>query len=286
MRAFLGIGLLGSNFVQRLLENGEQVQVWNRTPAKAKALEKDGAKVYHSSADAVQNADLIHLTLKDDSSVDAVLKEALPGLKTGAIIIDHTTTSALGAISRTEEWRSKGFRYQHAPVLMGPPDARKATGIMVVSGDQELITQLTPVLSVMTGMLINYGSQTGKAASLKLASNLFLIALNGGLGDMLSLAKSAGISTDELLTLFDNWNPGVAISGRLKKLEEGDFTHPSWELAMARKDARLMMEATASAGVQLSVIPAVAAEMDRLIAEGLSHYDWSIIAKEVMNRGK
>lgn len=285
MRAFLGMGLLGSNFVLRLLESGVTVQVWNRTPAKAKILEKDGAKAFESPAEAVKGADWIHLTLKDDDSVDEVLEMAFPGLKQGAIIIDHTTTSAAGAIKRTNTWAERGFAYQHAPVLMGPNDARKSTGVMVVSGNAEVIERVSKGLSKMTGKLLNYGPETGKAASMKLSSNLFLIALNGGIGDMLSLAKSSGISTEELLTLFDSWNPGTALAGRLKKLEEGDFTHPTWELSMARKDARLMMEATQAAGVQLTVIPAVAREMDRLIAEGFGRQDWSIIGKEVMKRG-
>ncbi|MCO5234736.1 MAG: NAD(P)-dependent oxidoreductase [Chitinophagaceae bacterium] len=286
MRAFLGMGLLGSNFVLKLLENGEQVQVWNRTPAKAKILEKDGAKAFETPSEAVKNADLIHLTLKDDVSVDEVLEMAFPGLKPGAVIADHTTTSAAGAIQRTEAWAKKGIKYQHAPVLMGPSDARKSTGVMLVSGDQDLVEQLTPALSPMTGKLLNCGGPVGKAASMKLTSNLFLIALNGGIGDMLSLAKSYGISTDELLDLFGIWNPGSALSGRLKKLEEGDFTHPSWELRMARKDARLMVEATRAVGVKLTVIPAVAAEMDRLIADGFGQQDWSIIGKEAMGRGR
>src|SRR5215210_6291927 len=104
MKAFLGMGLLGSNFVKAMLQKGDTVQVWNRTASKAKALETFGAKAFEHAEDAVQGADLIHVTLKDDATVDEVLQNASKGFKVGAVIIDHTTTSAKGAIERTALW--------------------------------------------------------------------------------------------------------------------------------------------------------------------------------------
>src|ERR1700744_4775786 len=128
MKAFIGMGLLGSNFVRAMLKKGEQVQVWNRTASKAKDLEKDGAKAFDNVADAVKGADRIHITLKDDAVVNAVLEQASAGFEPGTIIIDHTTTSAEGAKERTEKWKQRGFTYVHAPVFMGPPNALESTG--------------------------------------------------------------------------------------------------------------------------------------------------------------
>jgi 3-hydroxyisobutyrate dehydrogenase len=280
MKAFLGMGLLGSNFVRAMLQKGETVQVWNRTTAKAKALEADGAKAFDSANEAVQGADVIHVTLKDDATVDEVLETASKGFKAGAIVIDHTTTSAKGAIERTEAWKNKGFTYLHAPVFMGPQNALESTGYMLVSGDQSIIEQLEPELSKMTGKLINFGSEEGKAAGIKLTGNLFLISLTAGLSDALALAKAHGIDAGEILSLFNSWNPGAAVPARLKKIAEGNFSEPSWELNMARKDAGLMMNAAKEAGARLTVIPAVAAVMDEWIAKGHGNDDWSVIAKD------
>src|SRR6478672_1379385 len=134
--AFLGMGLLGSNFVRALCERGETVQVWNRTSSKAKVLEAYGAQAFERVAEAVHDADLIHITLKDDRTVDDVLMQASTGFKKGAIIVDHTTTLAKGVIERTQRWKELGYTYQHAPVFMGPQNAREHTGYMLVSGDQ------------------------------------------------------------------------------------------------------------------------------------------------------
>ena len=280
MKAFLGMGLLGSNFVKAMLQKGETVQVWNRTAVKAKALEQYGAKTFDNSYEAVQGADVIHVTLKDDAIVDEVLAAASKGFQPGAIILDHTTTSVKGAIQRTSYWKMKGFIYLHAPVFMGPQNALESTGFMLVSGDQSVIEKYTPALSVMTGKLLNFGVEEGKAAGLKLSGNLFLLSLTAGLADALTLAKVHGILPSELLTLFDNWNPGAMVPARLKKITEAKFNEPSWELNMARKDAGLMLSAASEAAITLAIIPAIATVMDQWIAKGNGNDDWSVIAKD------
>jgi 3-hydroxyisobutyrate dehydrogenase len=280
MKAFLGMGLLGSNFVKAMLQKGESVQVWNRTPEKAKALETEGAKAFEHLNDAVKNADVIHVTLKDDASVDEILASAREGFKEGVIVIDHTTTSAKGAIQRVQHWKSKGVTFVHAPVFMGPQNALESTGFMLISGDQEVVKRLEPELSKMTGKLINVGPEDGKAAGLKLTGNLFLQSLTAGLSDALALAKVHGIKPNEVLDLFSNWNPGAIVPARLKKIAEGKFNEPSWELNMARKDTGLMISAAEEGGTTLAVMPAIAAFMDQWIAKGHGQDDWSVIAKD------
>ena len=279
MKAFLGMGLLGSNFVRAMIQKGDQVQVWNRTASKAKALETYGAKAFDNVEDAVKGADVIHITLKDDDTVNEVLAQASKGFKLGVIIIDHTTTSAKGAIERTAEWKNKGFTYLHAPVFMGPPNALESTGNMLVSGDQSVIEKVKPELSKMTGNVINFGPEEGKAAGMKLIGNLFLLTLTVGISDTLSLAKALNISSTDVSALFDSWNPAAMMPARLKKMATGNFKQASWELNMARKDAGLMMDAT-QGKTKLAVISAIATVMDYWIEKGHGSDDWSVIATD------
>ncbi len=280
MISFIGMGLLGSNFTKALLKKGEQVSIWNRTYSKAKALEAIGAKAYINIADAVKDADRIHLTLPDDKIIDEVLDQAKPGLKPGCIIIDHSTTSTRGAERRTSYWKEQGCVYLHAPVFMGPQNALESSGYMLVSGDQDLIQKLDAVLSGMTGKLINYGSEVSRAAGIKLLGNSFLIFLSAGLSETLALAKSMNIPTSEFVKLFDHWNPGTSAPGRLKRILAADYDNPSWELIMARKDARLMIEEAGADNRPLIALAAIANEMDKLIQAGFGHKDWSILAKD------
>jgi 3-hydroxyisobutyrate dehydrogenase len=233
MKAFLGTGLLGTGFVKAMIRKREQVQVWNRTFSKAQELEQYGARAFEDIAKAVTNANVIHIALKDDTSVDEALEKAEAGLKQGASIVDHTTTSVEGAKRRTTEWQGKGFSYQHAPVLMGPKNALESTGYMLVSGNQYLIKKLEPQLSAMTGQLINFGDEVGKAAAMKLAGNLFLVAFTAGIADTLSFAHGLDISFSDLSKLFDEWNPGTSLAARLKRMTDGNFSDVSWRLDMA-----------------------------------------------------
>jgi 3-hydroxyisobutyrate dehydrogenase len=280
MKAFLGMGLLGSNFVRAMIKKGDEVQVWNRTASKATALEQYGAKAFEDVVEAVKGVDTIHVTLKDDDTVNEVLAVASKGFKPGAIIIDHTTTSAKGAAERTAAWKAKGFTYLHAPVFMGPINALESSGIMLVSGDQAVISSVEPELSKMTGKVLNLGAEEGKSAGMKLIGNLFLLTLTSGISDTLALAKGLGIPAADVSALFDTWNPAAMMPVRLKKITEGNFTNPSWELSMARKDAGLMIDAAKQNGVKLAVIPAIATEMDSWIEKGYGNSDWSVIAKD------
>jgi 3-hydroxyisobutyrate dehydrogenase len=279
MKAFLGIGLLGNGFVRAMLKKGDQVQVWNRTASKAKELEQAGAKAFDNIEDAVRNADVIHVALKDDATVDDALAEAEAGLKPGAIIVDHTTTLIEGGKKRTEEWKSKGFLYQHAPVFMGPQNALDSTGYMLVSGDQNLIKELESQLASMTGKLVNFGEEVGKAAAMKLTGNLFLVAFNGAIADTISFSRGMGISANELAQLFSEWNPGASLPSRLKRMTGDDFSDPSWRLEMARKDTGLFLSEAAREGIRLNVIPGVAKLMDEWIEKGHGKEDWTIIGK-------
>ena len=279
-KAFLGMGLLGSSFVKAMSKRGEQVQVWNRTTSKAAELEAVGAKAFTSVKEAVQGANRIHLTLKDDASVDEVLDAAAGGLAPDTIIVDHTTTSKEGAIRRTAYWKEKGFTYLHAPVFMGPANALESTGYMLVSGDKEVISRLAPELSAMTGKLIDLGPEAGKAAAMKLAGNTFLVCFTFGLRETLGVGKALDITADDLLSLLQDWNPGAQVQDRLKKLAAADHTEPSWELSMARKDTQLFLDAARVSEINLTLLPTIAALMDEWIAKGFGNHDWTIVGED------
>ena len=101
MKAFLGMGLLGANFVRAMLKKGDQVQVWNRTAAKAAELEQYGAKAFANAVDAVKGAEIVHLTLKDDASVDEVLAAAAPGVAAEI----QTVTGDRATAESARRWR-------------------------------------------------------------------------------------------------------------------------------------------------------------------------------------
>ncbi|WP_290792298.1 NAD(P)-dependent oxidoreductase [Flavihumibacter sp. UBA7668] len=280
MIAFIGTGLLGSNFTKALLKKGEKVQVWNRSSEKATALEADGAIAFNDIKDAVRGTKRIHLTLSDDASVDAVLASAEEAIQPGSFILDHTTTTMKGAIDRTKNWAAKGIHYVHVPVFMGPANALESTGFMLISGNAEQLEQVMPMITPMTGKVIYYGKEPGRAAAIKLMGNSFLITMTTGIADMLAIAKSMDIPNADITKLFDNWNAGATAPTRLARMLSGNYDQPSWELQMSRKDARLMLDIAEQAGKHLAILPACAAEMDRWLEKGMAQKDWTIIGSD------
>jgi 3-hydroxyisobutyrate dehydrogenase len=277
MITILGTGLLGANFARALMKKGEQVRVWNRTPERAQPLAAEGAVVFTDAAEAVRGADRTHIVVSDDAAVDGVIAAAR--FDAGALVIDHTTTSTEGARRRTAR---ADLTFVHAPVFMGPQNARESTGLMMVSGDRTRVARVTPLLQPMTGKLIDLGERVDAAAAFKLMGNTFLMGFTAAIADLIGLGKALGVPAQEAIGLFEHFNPGTFTAARAKRLASGEYGDPSWELAMARKDARIVQEEATAADVALVLVPAIAARMDEMIARGHAHDDWAVIAKDFL----
>lgn len=282
MITFLGTGLLGSGFVRSALKRGEKVNAWNRTIDKAAPLGREGATVFPLITDAVKGAVRVHLVLSDDEAVEAVVKEVLPGLAKDAVIIDHTSTSVKGAATRTQNLSALGVIYQHCPVFMSPQNALESSGVMLISGEEVRYTGLRPVLEAMTGKLVYFGEDPGRAAAIKLAGNLMLMAITTGLTDAAAFLKALDIPRGELNNLLEHFNPGASVQPRAKRMLAGSFENPSWELSMARKDARLILAEAVGAVPALTMVPHYAELMDKYIAQGFGHSDWTVMGRDAL----
>jgi 3-hydroxyisobutyrate dehydrogenase len=285
MITILGTGLLGSAFARALLRQGEAVRVWNRTAERARVLAAEGANVVESGvAEAVRGVARVHVVLADDEAVDSVLAAAAPGFASDVLVFDHSTTSPGGALERTRHWRERGVTYMHVPVFMGPQSALDRSGLMLVSGDRELVARVTPLLAPMTGKVVDVGPRVDQAAAFKLLGNLQLMAFTAGFADLIALAKAMNITPAEVNLLFEHFDPGPSLVRRFKRITNGSYDQPTWDLAMARKDALLMQAEAERAGIPLRMLPSLAHLMDEMIARGYGEADWTVVAKDLMQR--
>ena len=108
--------------------------------------------------------------------------------------------------------------------------------------------------------------------------------MTAGVAEVLTLAKALDVTPEEATSLFQAFNPGNMLDARVKRILAADFANASWELSMARKDARLMLEEGERHGVPLPMLPAIAATMDRFMERGHGHDDWTVIAKDALER--
>jgi 3-hydroxyisobutyrate dehydrogenase len=275
--ALLGTGLLGAGMVENLLAKGHTVRIWNRSRAKLAPLVAKGAVATTDPADCVRGAHRVHLVLAEDTAVDAVLPQLRPGLGQGVPVLDHGTNLPATVAARFARLRADGVHYVPAPVFMSPANAREASGLMLLAGPKADHEALATDLAAMTGKLLWAGERPDLAAVWKLAGNSVFFAMAAAMSDVLAIGAGSGVTAEQMLALFDTFKPGLALPFLGQRVAKAGSGPASFELAMARKDARF---ATQAAGAcPLLVLPTVAAAMDRALAQGHAAADYSIFTK-------
>ena len=156
---FIGTGVMGASMVKNLLKNGYEVNVYNRTPSKAKALEEFGARFTESIKDCVSDADIAITIVGMPEDVRECYEEILKYLK-GHIAIDMTTSSPSLAKEIYHKAKELGISVLDAPVSGGDTGAKNGTLSIMVGGDLDTFNECMPVFEAM-GKTINYIGETG-----------------------------------------------------------------------------------------------------------------------------
>ena len=209
--------------------------------------------------------------------MEEVVAALRSGLAPNAIIVDHTTTQPALTAERATRLGAEGVRYIHCPVFIGPAAARAGQGIILASGPQAIFDEVKEALQRMAPRVEYFGERPDLAAVYKLCGNAIIIGLSSIVADVFAIAGGAGVAPDDALRLLDYFNPAAILAGRGRNMAKGNFA-PAFELVMARKDVRLMME-TAN-GTPLITLPAIAARMDALIGAGLGGQDLGVIGMQ------
>lgn len=278
--AFLGTGLLGGALAEAAAGRGDTVTAWNRSADKVTALAPFGVKAAATAADAVRGASRVHLVLKDDAVVDAVLAAALPGLAPDAIVLDHTTTLPALTAARADRLAAQGVAYLHCPVFMGPAAARNAQGTIMVAGPRALFERVQAALAAMTTRLEFMGERSDLAAANKLFGNAMIISVSAAMADILTLAQASGVPPQDAVKLLGMLDLNGMVAGRGVNMAKAHW-EASFELDMARKDVRLMLETAGNR--PMAVLPCVAARMDQLIAAGHGAKDACVLGIDAVS---
>lgn len=277
--AFLGTGLLGGALAEAAAKRGDRIVAWNRTREKAEALERFGIRVAATPADAVRGVGRIHLVLRDDAVVEEVIAALRPALAADAIIMDHTTTQPALTAQRARRLNADGVRYLHCPVFIGPSAARAGKGTILAAGPRALFHAVRAHLARMAERLEYAGERPDLAAIYKLCGNAFIVGLTALMADVLTVAAGADVPPGDALDILGFFDPAAVIRGRGRAMVAGDYS-PGFELTMARKDVRLMLE---TAGDRpLATLGCIAGRTDALIAEGRGAEDMAVLGRDAV----
>ncbi|TPF77188.1 NAD(P)-dependent oxidoreductase [Brucella gallinifaecis] len=183
---------MGGPMVRRLLEAGFSVSVWNRDPAKAVPLAKNGAIIAASAVQAIQDADIIFTMLSDGKAVNSVLFDGgvAAALKAGAVVIDTSSIAPPIAREHAKRLHEMGIHYIDCPVSGGTVGAEAGTLALMAGGEEALIEELADVFAAL-GRVTHVGP-SGAGQICKLANQQIVAITIGAIAEAMMLVEAGG----------------------------------------------------------------------------------------------
>ncbi|NLC97123.1 MAG: NAD(P)-dependent oxidoreductase [Erysipelotrichaceae bacterium] len=253
---FIGTGVMGSSMVKNLLKNGFEVNVFNRTASKAKALEEYGAIFCESIETCVNDVDVIISIVGMPKDVEQVYDLIFKYAKKGSICIDMSTSSPSLAIKLYEEGLKKNMGILDAPVSGGDIGAKNATLSIMVGGLKETYEKVLPILECM-GTNIIYMGKPGSGQHTKMANQIAIAGTIAAVNESLKYALEMDLDLNEVLNAISNGAAGSwQMSNNGKKMIEKDDS-PGFYIKHFIKDMDIANNEAINKNLDLSILDIV-----------------------------
>ncbi|MBI3716603.1 MAG: NAD(P)-dependent oxidoreductase [Betaproteobacteria bacterium] len=251
--AFLGLGVMGYPMAGHLKAKGFEVTVYNRTKAKAEAwVKQHGGALGETPAAAVQGADMVMMCVGNDRDLMEVGQAALAAMKSGGLLVDHTTASADAARQLYAVAKAKGIAFIDAPVSGGQAGAEKGQLTVMCGGDQAAFERAKPVIDSYAKATTLMGA-SGAGQLTKMVNQICIAGLVQALSEGLAFAEKAGLDGNLVLDVISK---GAAQSwqmenrGRTMLKREFNF---GFAVDWMRKDLGICLEEAKRNGARLPV---------------------------------
>ncbi|HXG52604.1 MAG TPA: NAD(P)-dependent oxidoreductase [candidate division Zixibacteria bacterium] len=276
---FVGLGVMGSRMVHRLLKAGHAVTGYNRTAEKARWLLDAGMKWASTPRAAAEAGEFVFSMVTGTEALKAVTggpDGILAGISPGKLYIDMSTVSPAASRELAAEVARRGGRMLDAPVSGSVATLEQGNLSIMVGGDAEAFAAALPILQAI-GPKVTHVGANGLAVSMKIATNLSLAVQMLAFSEGVLLAEKSGIDRATALEVLLNSviaSPMVKYRGPfvLKMPEEAWF-----DVNMMQKDLLLALEL----GRQLDVpLPTTAVTNEMLTAArgmGLADRDFAVL---------
>ena len=276
--SFLGLGVMGYPMAGHLLKKGgHEVTVYNRSPAKAAQWVKEyGGKSAATPKAAAEGADFVLMCVGNDDDVRAVAfgdNGALAGLKKGAVLIDHTTASAVVARELFEETKKRGVGFVDAPVSGGQAGAVNGQLGIMCGGEQADYDKALPVLNVYAKMCALIGAP-GAGQLTKMVNQVAIVGILQGLSEALNFGQKAGLDMEKVISVISQ---GAAQSwqmqNRWKTMVEGKFEGFGFASDWMRKDLNIALAEAKKNGAYMPNTAIIEQYYGRVAAAGHGRWD-------------
>ena len=275
---FAGLGVMGGPMARHLVHAGHEVTGFNRSTQKAldwAAL--TGGLPAETVQAAADGAEVFILCVGNDDDVRQVVSHSLPHLRPGAVIVDHTTTSAVIAREMADMASAIGRFFVDAPVSGGQAGAENGQLSVMAGGDDSALARVEPVLKSYSKAIKHMGP-SGSGQLAKMVNQIAIAGVVQGLAEAVHFAQSAGLDTD---AVYDAISQGAAQSwqmdNRWKTMARGEFDF-GFAVDWMRKDLGLVLDEARANGARLDVTALVDSYYAEVQALGGSRWDTSSLA--------
>ncbi|WQW41488.1 NAD(P)-dependent oxidoreductase [Helicobacter pylori] len=235
---WIGLGAMGTPMATRLHDANLEVSVYNRTESKAAPLKEKGVAVYANPIDLAAKVDLIFIMLSDKTAIDAVLVPEFWEQMSEKIVVNMSTIAPLESLALEKIAQKHQVTYLEVPVS-GSVGAAKAGALLILAaGEEEVITQLKPIL-VHLGSQTFYLGKVGQGAGAKLSINSLLAQMGVAYSEALLLAKHLGVDAESFLQIIGQSGMNSPLFQAKKGMWLQDSYPAAFSLKLMLKDIRL-----------------------------------------------
>ena len=278
--AFLGLGVMGYPMAGHLVAAGHRVTVYNRTTAKAERwVAEHGGEMATTPAAAAEGAEYVFLCVGDDPDVLAVTTGADGVLETmgeGAVLVDHTTASAVIARNVHAAAAAQGVGFVDAPISGGQAGAENGVLTVMCGGDQADFDRVARVIDAYS-RACNLLGGPGSGQLTKMVNQICIAGLVQGLSEGINFAQRAGLDVGNVVDTISKGAAGSwQMENRAQTMADGVFDY-GFALDWMRKDLRICFEEAASNGSDLPVTEIVDGYYEQLQELGLGCWDTSTL---------
>jgi len=282
---FCGIGKMGAAMVERLLDEGHQVAIWNRSRDKLAPLTARGAVAAASPAALAEANEIVLTSLFDEKAVAEVYEGAsglLSGNPRGKVLVEMSTLTPGFVRALGERVRAKGAGLVDCPVSGTVGPAREGKLIGLAGGTADDFARAKPVLERLCRRIDHLGAN-GAGAAMKLAVNLPLVVYWEALGEALALCRDAGVDPELTLEIMKDSSGGAnALKTRAVKvlaaLRGGARPEIGFDIDGMAKDVRTMLEHARARGLDLPLATRLLGCYEEASRAGWGDRDGSSIA--------
>ncbi len=248
--AFIGLGIMGAPMAGHLLRGGCELTVYTRTKVKAEGLLKEGANWAASATEVAKDAEVVFLCLPDTPDVEKVVRELLPTIRKGQIIVDHSTISPSATKKLAEEVAARGALFLDAPISGGDVGAKNATLSIMVGGDAGTYERVLPLLKMM-GKTITHVGPAGAGQLTKMTNQILVTLTNLATCEALAFARASGLDLDKTIAAIGSGaGQSWQFSNLGPRMVKGDFA-PGFMIDLMVKDLRILEGSIRESGLEL-----------------------------------